>query len=83
MRLETRILHSLRRKPHNGLGRAKRAKEILATSRGALWGHQGTEPLGWLGRVRRIDVARPAERANAPTEGTAVAIELLPEGFAP
>jgi len=33
MRLETRILYSLRQKPHNGLGRAKRAKKILANQR--------------------------------------------------
>ncbi|MBI4264154.1 MAG: alkaline phosphatase D family protein [Acidobacteria bacterium] len=47
MRPGTRISFPLY-PPHSGPRRAECAKEILATSQGALRGYQGAEPLGWF-----------------------------------
>ena len=66
--------------PHNGLGRAQRAKKILSNQPGALPGYQGRAP-GWLSRYvlivfeepstlvrqqdpQRVDAQRGSERQN-------------------
>ena len=54
-------MYSLRRKPHNELGRAKRAKEILANPpRGSAGLSRGRVP--WL--VGGVDTGRAAELGN-------------------
>jgi hypothetical protein len=54
MRLGTRILYSLPRKPHNELGRAQRAKETGEPAEGLCGDIKGQSPLAgqqWINLV--------------------------------